>query len=122
MLFTKIGVRSRTTAALRAQELGLVSDLGAAKPVAAPVPPNVVTLLSVEERRTLGLVGEGLSNKQIGRALHLAESTVKNRLSAIFRKLTVPDRTQAALIAVRLGLVRVEEDLRPKRRKLQKPV
>jgi DNA-binding NarL/FixJ family response regulator len=81
-----------------------------------------VTLLTAEERRTLGLVGQGCSNKEIGRALHLAESTVKNRLSAIFRKLAVPDRTQAALIAVRLGLVRVEEDRHPKRRKLQKSV
>jgi DNA-binding NarL/FixJ family response regulator len=121
-LFPKMGVRSRTAAALRAHELGLVPDQGEAKPAATSVPTNIVTLLTAEERRTLGLVGEGLSNKEIGRALHLAESTVKNRLSAIFRKLAVPDRTQAALIAVRLGLVRVEEDGHPKRRKLQKSV
>jgi DNA-binding NarL/FixJ family response regulator len=122
VLFSKIGVRSRTAAALRAHELGLVPDQGWADAAAATVPPNVVTLLTAEERRTLGLVGQGRSNKEIGRTLHLAESTVKNRLSAIFRKLAVPDRTQAALIAVRLGLVRLEEDRPPKRRKLQKSV
>ena len=122
LLFPKIGVKDRTAAALRAHELGLVPDQGEAEPVAAPVPPDAVTLLTAQDRRTLGLVGEGLSNKEIGRALNLAESTVKNRLSAIFRKLAVPDRTQAALVAVRLGVVRINEDGRPNRRKLQKPV
>jgi DNA-binding NarL/FixJ family response regulator len=121
-LFAKIGVRSRTAAALRASELGLVPYQDQAERAAAPLPPNVVTLLTAEERRTLGLVGQGLSNKEIGRALHLAESTVKNRLSAIFRKLGVPDRTQAALLAVRLGLVRVEVGRRPTRRTLQTSV
>ncbi len=120
LLFPKIGVKDRTAAALRAHELGLVPDQGAAERVAASVPPDAVTLLTAQDRRTLGLVGEGLSNKEIGRALNLAESTVKNRLSAIFRKLAVPDRTQAALVAVRLGVVRInDEDGRPNRRKLQ---
>ena len=62
-------------------------------------------VLTSREREVLTLVARGLSNRRIARNLGIAEKTVKNHLAAIFPKLQVSDRTQAALYAVRLGLV-----------------
>ena len=53
----------------------------------------------------LELIARGRSNKQIGSTLHLSEGTVKGYVSIIFDKLGVEDRTQAALYAVKHGLV-----------------
>jgi DNA-binding NarL/FixJ family response regulator len=47
----------------------------------------------------LGLVGEGLTNRQIGRRLYLSEKTVKNNVSRLVAKLGVERRVQAAVIA-----------------------
>lgn len=60
--------------------------------------------LTERERDVLLLVAEGKSNKEVGRKLNLTEGTVKGYVSAIFEKLGVNDRTQAALIAHRAGL------------------
>jgi DNA-binding NarL/FixJ family response regulator len=61
--------------------------------------------LTERERDVLALIAEGKSNKEIGRALDLTEGTVKGYVSAIFEKLNVSDRTQAAMLAHRSGLV-----------------
>lgn len=61
--------------------------------------------LTDRERDVLALIAEGKSNKEIGRALDLTEGTVKGYVSAIFEKLDVSDRTQAAMLAHRNGLV-----------------
>lgn len=61
--------------------------------------------LTDRERDVLALIAEGKSNKEIGRALDLTEGTVKGYVSAIFDKLNVGDRTQAAMLAHRSGLV-----------------
>lgn len=61
--------------------------------------------LTERERDVLALIAEGKSNKEIGRALDLTEGTVKGYVSAIFEKLNVNDRTQAAMLAHRSGLV-----------------
>jgi len=61
--------------------------------------------LTERERLYLRLIASGLSNKEIARRLGLAESTVKNSLSALFSKLMVSDRTQAAIYALRNGIV-----------------
>jgi len=58
--------------------------------------------LSGQERRILELIGEGLTNRQIGERMFLAEKTVKNYVSALFAKLGMERRTQAAAYAVRL--------------------
>jgi NarL family two-component system response regulator LiaR len=61
--------------------------------------------LTPREREVLALIGRGMANKVIARELSLSEKTVKAHVSRILAKLGVADRTQAALYAVREGLV-----------------
>ena len=58
--------------------------------------------LTGQERRILELIGNGLTNRQIGEELFLAEKTVKNYVSALFAKLGMERRTQAAAYAARV--------------------
>ncbi|MEV4577506.1 response regulator transcription factor [Nonomuraea jabiensis] len=58
--------------------------------------------LSDQERHILDLIGEGLTNRQIGERLFLAEKTVKNYVSNLLAKLHMQRRTQAAALAARL--------------------
>lgn len=58
--------------------------------------------LTSQERRILELIGEGLTNRQIGERMHLAEKTVKNYVSSLLAKLGMERRTQAAAFVVRL--------------------
>jgi DNA-binding NarL/FixJ family response regulator len=58
--------------------------------------------LTVQERKILELIGEGLTNRQIGERMYLAEKTVKNYVSALFAKLGMERRTQAAAYATRV--------------------
>lgn len=66
--------------------------------------------LTPKEVEILKLLAMGLSNKEIGRKLCLAEKTVKNYLSTIFQKLQITDRVQAAIYALRHGLVAEPEE------------
>jgi DNA-binding NarL/FixJ family response regulator len=61
--------------------------------------------LTPRERAVLAEIARGRSNREIARTLNVAEKTVKTHVSSIFTKLGVADRTQAALHAVRSGLV-----------------
>ena len=61
--------------------------------------------LTAREREVLAELARGRSNREIARGLSLSEKTVKTHVSAILTKLGVHDRTQAALQAVRTGLV-----------------
>jgi DNA-binding NarL/FixJ family response regulator len=65
---------------------------------------SVADNLSEREREVLGLLAHGLSNADIAARLYLSEGTVRNYVSAIFTKLGVTDRTQAAVLALRHGL------------------
>lgn len=58
--------------------------------------------LTTREKQVLALIGEGLTNRQIGERLYLAEKTVKNHVSRLLAKLGVERRVQAALIATEL--------------------
>ncbi len=60
--------------------------------------------LTQRETDILALLAEGRSNRDISRALYLSEKTVKAHLAAIFRKLGVTNRTQAAMAAVAMGI------------------
>jgi DNA-binding NarL/FixJ family response regulator len=66
--------------------------------------PDIMEL-SAREAEVLKLIAEGLANKQISARLHLSEKTVKNHVSRIFSKLNISARTQAAVHAIRAGIV-----------------
>jgi NarL family two-component system response regulator LiaR len=61
--------------------------------------------LTPREREVLGLIGRGFPNKLIARELAISEKTVKTHVGHVLAKLGVTDRTQAAVAAVRAGLV-----------------
>jgi NarL family two-component system response regulator LiaR len=61
--------------------------------------------LTPRERAVLELIGRGFPNKLIARELGVSEKTVKSHVGHVFAKLGVSDRTQAAVLAVRAGLV-----------------
>ena len=64
--------------------------------------PEELAMLTEREREIIALIAEGLTNRQIGNRLHLAEKTVKNYVSSILAKLGLESRTQAAVLATRL--------------------
>jgi two-component system, NarL family, nitrate/nitrite response regulator NarL len=71
-------------------------------------PPDANALpegLSLRQMEVLALICEGKSNKQIARELGIVERTVKSHVTAIFGALGVINRTQAAMVAERLGLI-----------------
>jgi len=74
-----------------------------------PLPPDPLSILTTREREVLRLLGSGHNNREIAAALVLTETTVKGYVSDLFSKLHVTDRTQAALLAVRYGLVAAHE-------------
>lgn len=70
-----------------------------------PAPDDPLAALTPREREVLRLIARGMSNKMIGAALTLTEATIKGYVSDILTKLHSADRTQAALLAVRYGLI-----------------
>ncbi|MEW6769860.1 MAG: response regulator transcription factor [Bacillota bacterium] len=71
--------------------------------------PTDVHSLTKRELEILSLLGENLSNQEIGRELFLSESTVKTHLRSVFRKLGVRNRTEALVAAARAGLLKQKE-------------
>lgn len=67
--------------------------------------------LSERELEVLKLLAQGLTNAEIAERLYLTRGTVRNYVSSILSKLDVDDRTQAAILAIRHGLVTTTEDL-----------
>jgi two-component system nitrate/nitrite response regulator NarL len=61
---------------------------------------NVLTVLTDRERQIMGLVSEGLSNKEIGRRLNITDGTTKQHLHNIYQKLEISNRTVLAAIAI----------------------
>lgn len=66
--------------------------------------------LSTREMEVLTQLTKGLSNKEIAVRLNISHQTVKNHVTAIFRKLGVEDRTQATIYALRRGWVRLHQE------------
>lgn len=64
-------------------------------------PDERYATLTEREQRVLELIGEGLTNRQIGARLHLAEKTVKNHVTTLLRKLGLQRRTEAAVYVTR---------------------
>ncbi|MGW2517431.1 response regulator [Streptomyces sp. NPDC001617] len=71
-------------------------------PVAAPTIAPELASLSPRERDILALIGDGLTNREIGKKLYLSEKTVKNHISRLLAKLGVQRRVQAAVLASHL--------------------
>ena len=65
--------------------------------------------LTPREHQVLQLVAKGLTNKEIGRAFGISDNTARNHVNSIIEKLEVSDRTEAATIAMRQGLVSITE-------------
>jgi two-component system, NarL family, response regulator LiaR len=68
-------------------------------------PNHSLSELSARETEVIGLIVAGMANKQISAKLNLSEKTVKNHVSRIFSKFDCTARTQAAVFAIRTGLV-----------------
>ncbi|HYG24989.1 MAG TPA: response regulator transcription factor [Verrucomicrobiae bacterium] len=95
----------------------VISTIRAVHAGEKPLPPNVARRLanrlkreelSPRELEVLQLIVKGRSNKEIAAALFISEDTVKSRLKSLFTKLDVQDRTEAAITAVRHGIVHLE--------------
>jgi two-component system, NarL family, response regulator DegU len=71
--------------------------------------------LSRREMEVLGLMTKGMSNKEIASGLGISHQTVKNHVTSILRKLSVEDRTQAALYALKRGWVRLHDETKESR-------
>jgi DNA-binding NarL/FixJ family response regulator len=93
-------------AAIRAVHAGhVLLNPDVARLLAAGEPDPAGVHLTGRERQVLAELARGRSNREIARSLSVAEKTVKTHVSAVLAKLGVQDRTQAALYAVRTGLV-----------------
>jgi DNA-binding NarL/FixJ family response regulator len=71
-------------------------------PIFAPLSPREVQILDN--------IAQGMTNKQVAYTLTISEQTVKNHMSSILRKLSVNDRTQAVVYAMRQGWIKMPED------------
>lgn len=91
------------------QVAGRLLDHVANQPSSALPDQKLISQLSEREREVLRLLANGLGNSEIAQTLFLSEGTIKNYVSVIFSKLGVTDRTQAAILAIRAGLVRLGE-------------
>lgn len=94
----------RAIKAAAAGEL-ILSPKAAARLLRDMRPPSNPEPLTEREREVLGLLARGKSNKEIAGVLHVSAPTVKTHVSSILNKLGVASRTQAALYAIRSGLV-----------------
>ena len=72
------------------------------EPAEAPAVAPELAGLSPREREILALIGDGLTNREIGKQLYLSEKTVKNHISRLLAKLGVQRRVQAAVLATHL--------------------
>ena len=97
-VFAKPAVASRVLKEFR--ELAVYGSDAA--PIFAPLSPREVEILDN--------IAQGMTNKQVAYALSISEQTVKNHMSSILRKLSVNDRTQAVVYAMRQGWIKIPED------------
>jgi two-component system nitrate/nitrite response regulator NarL len=84
----------------------MVATYLGATPGSSPTsqPPSILSTLSARELEILRGIAQGSSNKEIGRALGIAETTVKVHVQSVLRKLRVSTRVHAAVMATEIGL------------------
>lgn len=75
-----------------------------------PQEPNPLSDLTVREKEILSLVAEGLTNREIGLKIHLAEKTIKHYMTNILQKLHVRSRVEAALLMQKQKLKQKDEE------------
>ncbi|MBI2763184.1 MAG: response regulator transcription factor [Chloroflexi bacterium] len=97
-VFAKPSVASRVLKEFR--ELAIYGQ--DAQPIFAPLSPREVQILDN--------IAQGMTNKQVAYTLTISEQTVKNHMSSILRKLSVNDRTQAVVYAMRQGWIKMPDD------------
>ena len=97
-VFSQPAVASRVLKEFR--ELAVYGQEAA--PIFAPLSPREVQILDN--------IAQGMTNKQVAYTLSISEQTVKNHMSSILRKLSVNDRTQAVVYAMRQGWIKMPED------------
>ena len=90
------------------QFIGQALGEGSTDKIARSAPPVLAASLTPRDIEILGLLVLGQTNRQIGMQVRLGPGTVRNHLSRIFRKLGVNSRTEAAVRALELGLVRAD--------------
>lgn len=83
----------------------VMAEFARLHPPVRPIDEGLPVPLSERELDVLKLVSVGLSNREIGDRLALSESTVKNYVTSILQKISVRDRTQAALRGRETGLI-----------------
>jgi NarL family two-component system response regulator YdfI len=98
-------------AAVEAAAVGLVvvhpQELEGILPAAPVAPPHLAEALSPREIEVLGMMAEGIANKEIAVRLAISEHTVKFHVASIMGKLHAGTRTEAVMLGVRMGLVLV---------------
>lgn len=106
-LLPRTSSASQTAAALHAVVHGLLvfDETLLAAPTVAPATIELVEPLSPRELEVLRHLAEGLSNKEIARAMGVSENTIKFHVNAILGKLGAQSRTEAVVRATRAGLV-----------------
>ncbi|WP_030669144.1 response regulator transcription factor [Streptomyces sp. NRRL B-1347] len=80
-----------------------IRDISDGFPTTAPVTSGAMSTLTSRESDVLHLLAGGMTNKQIGSALHIAENTVKKHVHRAMNKLSASSRVEAALLVSRLG-------------------
>jgi DNA-binding NarL/FixJ family response regulator len=83
----------------------LNGDVFVPSPSQQPALSGEPTSLTLRQLEVISMLGRGFSNKEIARALDVAERTVKAHVSAVFEALNVRNRTQAVLVAQRRGFL-----------------
>ncbi|RRA49571.1 response regulator transcription factor [Acidipila sp. EB88] len=82
------------------------------------IPPHIAarladrlmrSTLTAREIEILKILAEGLTNRQIGKRLSISENTVRNHVKSLLDKLEVADRTEAATIAIRRGIIQMDQ-------------
>jgi len=71
-------------------------------------------VLTKREKEVLQLFANGRSTVEVAKGLTISQKTVKNHLTSIYQKLNVRDRTEAVMLAVRMGVIRLERRSRPR--------
>jgi len=94
--------RSLVTRAVSDKVVDSLTATATAAALASSAANRDVPDLTLRERQVLGLIADGLTNRQIGERLDLAEKTVKNYVSGLLAKLGMERRTQAAVYGARL--------------------